>query len=144
MIFIFNDYESYIQVQSSYPRNTNVSIIKPSQFDKYIPPTDSYERDDPVLHINSQMISPLIDVNTTNLINHLNGTFEQSDNKKIQKKYNNYYTNHSKTIRPLSGYLMRPIEIDSSPSNNNNNKAYITIPQSQSYSKYLQYVDEIK
>jgi hypothetical protein len=150
-----NKQESFVQVKSDYNPNKNARMIKPIQVTPYyIQPGKTYERDDPVYnptpgqYNTSHLIEPN---NKSELAGDSNGMFEQSTkNKKSNNKNNGIKMPMNKPnpkgIRPGAGIIKRPLEVDSTPSSNTQvEKPYMTKPEPQSYSHYLDYgsVDNI-
>ena len=146
MFFITNsgNSERFVQVQNN-SHSSYVPTIKPIQVtNNYNPPQTQSFRDD---WISNPKNSPNIASHLINSSDDLPGTatrnFEDSEKKQSKDKslisaLNN--KQNSKGIRPGSGHLFRPVELDSSPSSNTQSeKPYLTTPIPQSNTKYLDY-----
>lgn len=148
--FLFNNIkqENFVQVKTNYNPNKNTKMIKPIQVtNKYIPPTKIYSRDDWVSNPkNSPNIAPKL-INTGDDLPGTNkNNFEQANNKDLPPPKIIYSENeqskksNSKNIRSGSGHLIRPLELDYSPSSENPpEKPYVTGETPQPNSEYLDY-----
>ena len=154
MSFLFNNFsqENFVQVKSDRNINKNSSIIKPIQVSPgYNQTVKIYDRDDPVSnpYYNPNIFPSLINSSANlNLPGQSNGSFEQSDNKNNKQsngKNASLFTSKNsnpKAIRPDSGHLIRPIELDSTPSSNTQvKKPYLNKDFPQAYSEYLEYTN---
>lgn len=150
MSFLFynNQQENFVQVQSNRNINKNAPMIKPAQVTPgYNQTVKIYDRDDPVSNPKySPNIIPNLLKSSSNLYlpGQSNGSFEQSDNKNKQLNEKNILSSkknsNPKAIRPDSGQLIRPIELDSAPSLNTQvEKPYINKDYPQAYSEFLEY-----
>jgi hypothetical protein len=142
--------ENYVQIKSGYNINKNSGIIKPIQVtNNYSQMVKNYDRDDPVLnpHYSPNIIPKLLlSSNNLYLPGQSNGEFEQSDKSQSNKSQFDEIksTINKKSIRANSGQLIRPIELDSSPSINSQiEKPYISKNFPQANSEYLEYGNEI-
>jgi hypothetical protein len=158
-----NNQENFVQVKSnSHSPSSNARTIKPIQVtSQYKPPQNQSQRDDWVSNpFNSPNISPKLINPSDDLPGTAKRNFEDTPNKKNipNKKNTSVSTLYSdepkeeslnsilsnqlnpKSLRPKSGHLIRPIEIDSSPSSNTRaEKPYMTMPTPQANSEYLDY-----
>ena len=150
VLFLFynNQQENFVQVQSNRNINKNAPMIKPAQVTPgYNQTVKIYDRDDPVSNPKySPNIIPNLLKSSSNLYlpGQSNGSFEQSDNKNKQLNEKNVLSStknsNPKAIRPDSGQLIRPIELDSAPSLNTQvEKPYINKDYPQAYSEFLEY-----
>jgi hypothetical protein len=167
LYFSFNNLnqENFVQVKSNYNPNKNTKMIKPVQVtDKYVPPNKTYDRDDWVSgpknspNIAPNLIKPNDDLPGTgdfltknNYPGSGNNNFEQANNKDLPppkiiypETENEQQSKNSnlKNIRQGSGQLIRPLELDSSPSSEYPpEKPYITGETPQPNSEYLDYAN---
>lgn len=149
MLFLFynNQQENFVQVQSNRNINKNARMIKPVQvYPGYNQSVKNYDRDDVVSNpkYSSNIIPKLLKSSSNlNLPGQSKGSFEQSDNKNKQlnqKKILSQITKNLKGVRPDSGQLIRPVELDSVPSLNTQvEKPYINKDYPQAYSEFLEY-----
>jgi hypothetical protein len=148
--------EFFVQTKSDKNPNKNAKMVKPIQVSpNYVPPTKTYERDD---WVNNPKNTPKIASNLINPSDDLPGTgnnnFEQQSLKnkvllspKIiypeTKQENETQTNANfKKLRPESGHLIRPIELDSTPDSNTTvERPYVTGETPQPNSEYLDYAN---
>jgi len=141
--------ENFVQVKSDYNINKNPPMIKPIQVTpSYNQTVKIYDRDAPVTdpHYSPNIIPNLLSSSANlNLPGQSNGQFEQSNNNVKTNKISTTSTNQNpKAIRPESGHLIRPIELDSSPSVNTQvEKPYLNKDYPQAYSEYLEYTNVI-
>ena len=158
IIYLFNNcpQEKFVQVKSNYNINKNNFITKPVQLSlEHNQTVKKYDRDDPVFNPKySPNIIPDLMTSSANLYlpGQSNGLFEQSYNKhntnykqpSIQILSPSTNNTNLKAIRPSSGHLIRPIELDYTPSINTQvEKPFLTKKTLQAYSKFLDYADAL-
>jgi len=167
LYFSFNNLnqENFVQVKSNYNPNKNSKMIKPIQVtNKYIPSTKTYDRDDWVSNpknspnIAPNLIQPKDDLpgtsdytRTGSYPSSSNNNFEQANNKDLPRPKIIYPESENeqqakksnpKNIRQSSGQLIRPLELDSSPSSEYPpEKPYVTGETPQPNSEYLDYAN---
>lgn len=139
--------EYFVQVKSNYNPNKNSKMIKPIQVtNQYKPPNNLSSRDDWVSNPkNSPNIAPVLINPSDDLPGSETNNFEQANNKDLPRPkiiYPESKKSNPKNMRLNSGHLIRPIELDASPSSENPpEKPYVTKESPQSYSEYLNYAN---
>lgn len=153
MLFLSNNtnnsknMEGFVQVKGNSNPNKNAPLIKPIQVSSnYIPPNNLSQRDDWISNPkNSPNIAPLLINPSDDLPGTSVSNFENSNNK-LNINTNNAQKSSLMSVlnksRPNSGQLIKPIELDYSPSSNSQpDKPYLTQNTPQANSEYLDYAD---
>lgn len=151
-----NNQENFVQVKStSHSPSSNAKTIKPIQVtSQYKPPQNQSQRDDWVSNpFNSPNIAPKLINQSDDLPGTAKRNFEDSPknntltsvlnkNEPTEKSLNSVLSKQAnpKSLRPESGHLIRPIELDASPSSNTPaDKPYLMEQTPQANSEYLDY-----